>query len=192
MPAIDGLLPKFDVAVRHERRLAASPERALAAALATAVAADPIVRVLFWLRGIRVSGTFEEGLPFVGFRVLERTSTEIVFGMSGTPWRLGGGSGPFAEAKLGTVRMAMDLRAEPLPDGGVPPRHGNEGRRRGRARAAELPPLLAPRRTVFRAHPAALARGDRAHGLSGPVRGLTPAMAAPASSLPPCCRSLRS
>jgi hypothetical protein len=118
MPAIDAVLPEFDVGERHERRLSAPPDRALAAALATPLAGDPIVRALFRLRGIRASGTFEDGLPFVGFEVLERAPTEIVFGMSGTPWRAKGSSARFAEAKPGSVRMAMDFRAEPLPGGG--------------------------------------------------------------------------
>ena len=118
MPAIDAVLPEFDAGERHERRLSVAPDRALAAALATPVVGDPIVRALFRLRGIRASGTFEDGLPFVGFEVLERAPTEIVFGMSGTPWRAKGGSARFAEAKPGSVRMAMDLRAEPLPGGG--------------------------------------------------------------------------
>jgi hypothetical protein len=118
MPAIDAVLPEFDAGERHERRLSVPPDRALAIALATPVAGDPVVRALFRLRGIRASGTFEEGLPFVGFEVLERAPTEIVFGMSGTPWRAKGGSARFAEAKPGSVRMAMDLRAEPLPGGG--------------------------------------------------------------------------
>ncbi|SRR6266508_899697 len=117
MPAIDAVLPEFDAGQRHERRLSVPPDRALAAVLGTPVAGDPLVWALLRLRGIRASGTFEEGLPFVGFEVLERTPTEIVFGMSGTPWRARGGSARFAEAQPGSVRMAMDLRAEPLPGG---------------------------------------------------------------------------
>jgi hypothetical protein len=118
VPAIDTLLPEFDAAERHEGRLLVPPERALAAALATRVASDPIVCLLFRLRGLPTGGTFENGFPLVGFEVLERTPTEIVFGMSGAPWRPGGQLGRFAEPRPGTVKMAMDLRAEPLPGGG--------------------------------------------------------------------------
>ena len=46
-----------------------------------------------------------------------REPDEVVFGASGRPWRPGGGMRTFAETSPGTVRVAVNLRAEPLPGG---------------------------------------------------------------------------
>ncbi len=53
----------------------------------------------------------------MGFDVLTRSATEVVVGATGTPWRPRGGLGPFADARPGSVRMAVDVRAEPLCGG---------------------------------------------------------------------------
>jgi len=110
--AIDDVLPDYDVHEVHTIALAFEPERAIAAALATPVAADPIVRVLFRLRGLGGRGTIADALAGMGFEQLARREGEVVFGASGTPWRPGGGIRSFAGAPPGTVRIAADFRAD--------------------------------------------------------------------------------
>ena len=67
MSGVESWLPRFDVRERHERVVAAEPERALAIALETPVCPDRIVRTLFRLRGLGAStasiGEFASSLP---------------------------------------------------------------------------------------------------------------------------------
>ena len=49
---LDAVLPRYDVREYHEITVLASPEAALAAALAVPAAGDPIVAALFWLRRV--------------------------------------------------------------------------------------------------------------------------------------------
>jgi hypothetical protein len=110
--AIDDVLPAYDVHEVHSVALALDPERAVAVALTTPVAADPLVRTLFRLRGLRTRGTIADAFARMRFEQLERREGEVVFGASGTPWRPRGGIASFAEPAPGTVRMAFDLRAD--------------------------------------------------------------------------------
>jgi hypothetical protein len=119
MPPLDRWLPEFDFVERHERGVAATPERALDAVLAVPAASDRVVRWLLRLRGIRASTTIAELPAGLGFAELERRATSIVAGGCGTPWRPRGGTRPFADAAPGTVRMAIAFWAEPAPVGSV-------------------------------------------------------------------------
>jgi hypothetical protein len=112
MAAIDDLLPHYDVHEVHSIALPLPPAEAIARALATPVAADPIVRVLFRLRGLKGRGTIGDALRAIGLRELARTQGEIVVGAAGTPWRPGGGIVPFASAGPGQVRMVTDFRSD--------------------------------------------------------------------------------
>ena len=49
---LDAVLPRYDVREYHEITVDASPEAALAAALALPAADDPVVAALFWLRRV--------------------------------------------------------------------------------------------------------------------------------------------
>jgi hypothetical protein len=93
---IDDALPSYDVHEVHSIACA----RTLDEALATPLAADPIVRVLLRLRGIRTDGTIAD--LFVRLRLEEaaRDEDEVVFAGRAAPWR--GGS----------VRIAMNFRRE--------------------------------------------------------------------------------
>ena len=115
--AIDRFLSEWDAHEVHAVELDVPPEQALAAALAAPAAPDAIVRTLFRLRGLSTSGSIEDAFGRMRFGVLERTQTEVVVGAAGTPWRVRGGIRSFAEAAPGTVRMATEFRAEPLPGG---------------------------------------------------------------------------
>jgi hypothetical protein len=112
MPAIDDVLPRFDVREVHSISLPLAPERALALALSTPIAADPVVRGLLRLRGLGAGGSIGDALAGLGLRELARAEGEIVFGASGTPWRPGGGIHSFAGARAGQVRMVTDFRAD--------------------------------------------------------------------------------
>jgi hypothetical protein len=110
--AIDELLPSYDVHEVHSVELPLDPERTIAAALATPVAADPLVRTLLRVRGLRTGGTIADAFAWMGFEELARREGEIVVGASGTPWRPRGGIRGFHDAPPGTVRIAADFRAD--------------------------------------------------------------------------------
>jgi hypothetical protein len=110
--AIDDVLPAYDAREVHSVRLALPPGEAIELALATPIAADPLVRLLFRLRGLHARGTIGEALAHLGLGVLERRDGEVVFGASGTPWRPGGSIRPLADARPGSVRMATDFRSD--------------------------------------------------------------------------------
>ncbi len=117
MARIDHFLPEWDAIEVHAVELDATPERALAAALAAPAAPDAIVRLLLRLRGLPPGGTIEELLLGMGFQPLAREPDEVVFGATGKPWQPGGEIGPFTPGSRGTVRIAASFRAEPLSDG---------------------------------------------------------------------------
>jgi hypothetical protein len=105
MAAIDDVLPRYDA---HEVHSIAYG-RSLEEALATPVAGDPFVRLLFRLRGVPTEGTIAALFGRMHFDELARTEHEVVFGAAGTPWRPGGGIRPFADASPGTVRVAANF-----------------------------------------------------------------------------------
>ncbi|HEV7642078.1 MAG TPA: hypothetical protein VGO39_14525 [Gaiellaceae bacterium] len=112
MPAIDDVLPRYDVHEVHSIALPLPPADAIARVLATPVASDRVVRVLLRLRGLEGSGTIGDALRGLGLRELARTDGELVLGAAGTPWRPGGGIRPFASAGPGQVRMVTDFRSD--------------------------------------------------------------------------------
>ncbi len=112
MPLIDEVLPRFDAREVHSVTLRLPAEQAVALALSTPVAADPLVHALFRVRGLRGRGTIGEALTGLGLHELARADGEIVFGACGTPWRPGGGIHAFGGARAGQVRMVTDFRAD--------------------------------------------------------------------------------
>jgi hypothetical protein len=112
MAAIDDVLPRYDVHEVHSVALRLPPADAIARALATPIASDPVVRLLLRLRGLKGKGTIRDALGRLGLRELARTDGEIVFGAAGTPWRPGGGIHPFASAGPGQVRIVTDFRSD--------------------------------------------------------------------------------
>ena len=109
--ALDEVLPRHDWNEVHAIELAATPEAAVAALLATPVAPGLLVRALFLLRGLRADRTIEEAMAGMGFVVLRRTRDEIVLGAAGRPWTRGGRIRALADARDGDVRLAVDVRA---------------------------------------------------------------------------------
>ena len=110
MSALDDVLPHYDRHELHSIAYAGSLE----GVLAERVARDPVVRLLFRLRGVPVDGTIGGLFTRLRFQELARTEHELVVGASGTPWRPGGGIRPFADAGPGAVRVAVNF----LIDGG--------------------------------------------------------------------------
>jgi hypothetical protein len=117
MQALDSFLPRFDVNETHSVSLACNAERALELALAAPAAPGRLVAALFRARGLPPTTSVQELFDRMGFDTLSTSPTEVVVGASGTPWRPTGKIGPFTDSRPGTVRIATDLRATPVPGG---------------------------------------------------------------------------
>jgi hypothetical protein len=113
VPIADAL-PVYHHSERHSIRVAAAPERALAAAREVTLAELPLVRILARLRGLRPGrGPLWEGLLAAGFQPFRDHTLVLV----GRPWSPRYGRRQVddfvAFAEPGWAKMAMDLRAEP-------------------------------------------------------------------------------
>jgi hypothetical protein len=110
-------LPVYHHNERHSIRVAASPERALAAAREASLEDVPLVRALFRLRGLRAAprGPVWDALLAEGFQPFRDDTLVLI----GKPWSPRGGlrrvDDFIAFAEPGWAKMAMDLRA--VPDG---------------------------------------------------------------------------
>jgi hypothetical protein len=113
---LDEFLPVYDVVERHERLVDASPADALAAALASPVAPDGLVRALFRLRGLHGGGTVHGAMRAMGFSELVHEPDCVVVGGAGRPWTPRGGIVGFDKAGPGQVRMLLEVSAT-LVDG---------------------------------------------------------------------------
>jgi hypothetical protein len=94
-------MPEYEFVERHQCRVDASPERALALAVALPAAPDWIVRALFRLRGVPPATTIEDLFAALGLAEVERTPTSWV--VAGTR----------------RVHIAFDLVAREDGDGSV-------------------------------------------------------------------------
>ena len=134
---LDEALPEYEFVERHHTLVAASPERALAAAQDATPGEMPLVRTLFAVRSLPARVIRRGALPAdparslaaqmveFGFVLLANTAREVVLGYVGQPWRLTGGSMPrlatasewlnFAEP--GYVKAAMSFSVVPTGSG---------------------------------------------------------------------------
>ncbi len=119
MTQLDELMPAFDASERHQRHVPATPRDAVAAALASPIAPDGLVRVLFRLRGLPSGGTVHGALRAIGFSELVREDTCAVFGAAGRPWTPRGGLVPFERAGPGQLRMLLEVSATRSGDGAL-------------------------------------------------------------------------
>jgi hypothetical protein len=125
VPLIEDWLPEFDVGERHDVALPVEPERALELALAAPAVPDRIVGALVAARGmVARQEPLERFFLAHRFVVLGRTQTEWVAGAVGAVWKSHGGLVPLADADAwrasavpGTIKAAVDLRAERIPGG---------------------------------------------------------------------------
>ena len=113
MPIADAL-PVYHHSERHSIRVAASPERALAAARETTLDELPVVRLLARLRGLRPGhGPLWDGLLAAGFQPFRDDTLVLV----GRPWSPGYGRRKVDDfvsfTEPGWAKMAIDLRAVP-------------------------------------------------------------------------------
>ncbi len=119
MGRLDEFLPVYDVVERHDRLVRASPADALAAALASPVAPDGLVRSLLRLRGLHGGGTVYGAMRGMGFSELVREPDCVVVGAAGRPWTPRGGLVAFDKAGPGQVRMLLEVSATPVGDGAL-------------------------------------------------------------------------
>jgi len=117
MRALDTCLPQFDVNEKHSISLACTPEYALECALSAPAAPGRVVAALLRARGLPSDTTVAGLFGRMGFDTLAAGPTERVLGASGTPWRPSAGLRPFADARPGTVRVAVDVRATAVAGG---------------------------------------------------------------------------
>lgn len=119
MARLEELLPDYDVVERHQRLVPGSPAAAVAAALASPVAPDGLVRALFRLRGLPGGGTVDGAMRALGFSELVREPDCVVIGAAGRPWTRRGGLVAFDQAGPGQVRMLLEVSASPGRDGSL-------------------------------------------------------------------------
>ena len=119
---LDAVLPRYQVREYHETTVHASPEAALAAALAQPAACDPVVGALLWLR--RVPGgnlPLREFFPRLGIRPTILTATAFVglgdllgvtiaFGIWAVPLGLGQGTRLATETRVNAANSAVRRR----------------------------------------------------------------------------------
>jgi hypothetical protein len=119
MTRLDEFLPEYDVVERHERLVPAGPEDAVAAALASPVAPDALVRALFRVRGLHGGGTVFGAIRGLGFSVLVHEPDCVVVGAAGRPWSSRGRLVSFDKAGPGQVRMLLEVSAAASGSGSV-------------------------------------------------------------------------
>jgi hypothetical protein len=119
---LDAVLPSYQVREYHETTVYASPEAALAAALAQPAACDPVVAALFWLR--RIPGgnlPLREFFPRLEIRPAISTATAfiglgdllgvtIAFGMWAVPHSSGDGTRLATETRVYSADSAARRR----------------------------------------------------------------------------------
>jgi hypothetical protein len=108
---LDEFLPEYDARERHERRVAGTPELAVAAALGIPVAPDGLVRTLFRLRGLPGGGSVLGALRAIGLKPLVEEPDCVVLGAAGRPWSPRSPLTPFDKAGPGQVRLVFDITA---------------------------------------------------------------------------------
>jgi hypothetical protein len=132
---LDAWMPEFDVAARHETRVAASASRTYAAARRLDLRRSPLVRGLFALRALpgllagrrgRALGLDMEALLRSGFVLLEeQPGRELVLGLVGRFWRMDGGIVRVSAEAFGAfdapgyARAAWNFTVAPAGEGTV-------------------------------------------------------------------------
>jgi hypothetical protein len=119
MSRLDELMPDYDAWERHELNVAATPRDAVAAALASPVAPDGLVRALFRLRGLPGGGTVHGALRAIGFSQLVGENECVVLGAAGRPWSPRARLVAFEKAGPGQVRMLLEVSASPSGEGSL-------------------------------------------------------------------------
>ena len=122
---LDRLMPGFDFGSRYALVVAAPAARVADAAETCRLDASPVVRLLFWLRGLGAApGTLRASLAAEGFALLaEEPGEEVVLGTAGRFWTLDErahmirlpDTRAFADFhQPGCAKAAVNIRFEPL------------------------------------------------------------------------------
>ncbi len=131
MPAsiLDDCLSEFDFGHRHAITVAAPPGRVYEAADTYRLNESPTIRILFRLRGLPPPGTFRKSLRAIDFAILgEQPGREVVFGLAAALFSRGRFMAPVEVhtpsdfrtlSTRRTIKIAANLRVDPLADGGA-------------------------------------------------------------------------
>ena len=174
MRALDDFLPVYEFSERHSLAIDAPAGRIDEAFRSVSISDIPVARALWWVRRLgRPYG--DPTKPFIGGDlpgvVLDDVPQEgVVLGLTGQFWRVLGGARDaaapttrdefIAYARADSCKAVVDFRIGPKL---AFDRDARARRRLGRASA--VPPILARRATVQRAHPdPAAARGTTTSG----------------------------
>jgi hypothetical protein len=123
---LDEFLPDYDFHEVHSTRVAASPERTLAAAREVTARDMPVVRALMTARRLRrvpSRGPVIDEMLRNGFVVLADRPDELVLGVAGRFWTFNSGITRIAREDFARydapneARAVMDFRVEPAPGG---------------------------------------------------------------------------
>jgi hypothetical protein len=124
---LDEFMPEFDFNEVHSTLVAASPERALAAAREVTVGEMPVARALMAVRRLGRGGSRQgpvvDGMIRNGFVVLAERPDELVLGVAGRFWALNSGiervgADEFASYDApNQAKAVMDFHVEPAPGG---------------------------------------------------------------------------
>ena len=125
--SLDEFLPEFDFNEVHSTRVAASPERTLAAVRELTAREIPVMLALVALRRLGrrtpTRGPVIDGMLRSGFVVLDDRPDELVLGVAGRFWTLDGSIARITAEQFGGfdepdhARAVMDFRAERAPGG---------------------------------------------------------------------------
>jgi hypothetical protein len=127
---LDEFLPHFDFSEHHATTVAASPERTLQAARELRARDVPLMAGLMALRRLPVRGIKRpspgpvlDQMARGGFVLLAERADEVVLGVVGRFWELGGSLLPVSAAEFvpfaepGYAKAVVDFRVEPAPGG---------------------------------------------------------------------------
>ncbi len=88
---IDEFMPKYDFSETHDITIRATAERVFKALNEVDLCSSPIIRWLFFLRGLPVRKTTLRDMKQMRFEMLgERSNQEILLGLAGQFWTIGG------------------------------------------------------------------------------------------------------
>lgn len=87
---IDDFLPKYDFIETHDIKICASAEKVFGVVDEVDLCESPIIRALFFLRGLPNGHLRLHDLKSSGFEILGKRDDELLIGLVGKFWTLGG------------------------------------------------------------------------------------------------------
>jgi hypothetical protein len=109
---LEKYLPQYHYSTRHEMLISASPEKIFELADRLDLNGSPMIRFLFWLRGIPSHMRNRKDLQGGNFIELERTpSQEIIIGLIGQFWKANGNLQRFEADEFKSFQQPGFLKA---------------------------------------------------------------------------------